>query len=69
MKLLLSFVFLVLISTGEMASIVEAKECSKEIIATPVFCFGAICRYSCRTSHQGHGKCDGAFKCRCTWPC
>ncbi|KAL4186757.1 hypothetical protein AMTRI_Chr09g15520 [Amborella trichopoda] len=70
MKLLLSFSFLILISTGEMASIVEAKECSKDILAVPIFCIGALCRYTCRSYRdQGHGKCHGPFKCRCTWPC
>ncbi|KAL4187396.1 hypothetical protein AMTRI_Chr09g38830 [Amborella trichopoda] len=56
MKLLLAFVFLVLIFTDKS-------------FTTPIFCFGAICRYSCRTSHQGHRKCDGSFNCTCTWPC
>ncbi|KAL4186754.1 hypothetical protein AMTRI_Chr09g35670 [Amborella trichopoda] len=68
MTLLLAFTFLVLIFTGEMVSIGEAKECTNTF-TTPIFCLGAICRYSCRSSNQGHGHCDSNFKCTCTWPC
>ncbi|KAL4186751.1 hypothetical protein AMTRI_Chr09g35650 [Amborella trichopoda] len=70
MKRLLAFAFLVLISTGELAPIGEANECSKNIPVTTIICFGALCRGNCQYFHdRGHGKCHGLFKCRCTWPC
>ncbi|KAL4187397.1 hypothetical protein AMTRI_Chr09g38840 [Amborella trichopoda] len=70
MKLLLAFVFLVLIFTGEMTSIVEANECSENVPVDTVICFGYFCRGECKYFHkQGHGKCHALFKCRCTWPC
>ncbi|KAL4187128.1 hypothetical protein AMTRI_Chr09g37630 [Amborella trichopoda] len=69
MKLLLAFVFLLLISIGEIASIVEAKECSQDNFISTIFCIGYLCRSNCMSHDQGHGKCHDTFKCRCTWPC